>query len=90
VERGAPWAFDLSVEAVKQRDFDGRFGFRDLQTVTALAAMHTASYQSTFTVRTGRFLSPDYGRGSRSNGAFHRMELGAWYTLPMWWKRDWE
>jgi len=39
VERGAPWAFDLSVEAVKQRDFDGRFGFRDYQTVTALAAM---------------------------------------------------
>src|SRR5439155_709097 len=25
VERGAPWAFDVSVDAVKQRDFDGRF-----------------------------------------------------------------
>jgi len=50
VERGEPWAFDVSVEAVKQRDFDGRFGFRDYQTVTALAAMHyRLPYQSTFT-----------------------------------------
>src|SRR2546428_10699473 len=38
VERGAPWAVDLSVDAVRQRDFDGRFDFRDYQTVTALAA----------------------------------------------------
>src|SRR2546426_6972641 len=55
VERGEPWAFDVSVEAVKQRDFDGRFGFRDYQTVTALVAMHyRLPYQSTFTVRAGR------------------------------------
>jgi len=26
---GRALAFDLSVEAVRQRDFDGRFGFRD-------------------------------------------------------------
>jgi len=83
VERGAPWAFDLSVEAVKQRDFDGRFGFRDYQTVTALAAMHyRLPYQSTFTVRTGRFLARDYGARFEIKRRFRiGMELGAWYTV---------
>ena len=83
VERGAPWAFDVSVEAVKQRDFDGRFGFRDYQTVTALAAVHyKLPYQSTFTVRTGRFLARDYGARFEIKRRFRiGMELGAWYTV---------
>src|SRR6266853_2198982 len=83
VERGTPWAFDLSVEAVKQRDFDGRFGFRDYQTVTALAAMHyKLPYQSTFTMRTGRFLARDYGARFEIKRRFRiGMELGAWYTV---------
>src|SRR6266480_492243 len=83
VERGAPWAFDLSFDAVKQRDFDGRFGFRDYQTVTALAAMHyRLPYQSTFTVRTGRFLARDFGARFEIKRRFRiGMELGAWYTV---------
>ena len=83
VERGAPWAFDVSVDAVKQRDFDGRFGFRDYQTVTALAALHyRLPYQSTFTVRTGRFLARDYGARFEIKRRFRiGMELGAWYTV---------
>ncbi len=83
VERGTPWAFDLSVDAVKQRDFDGRFGFRDYQTVTALAAVHyKLPYQSTFTMRTGRFLARDYGARFEIKRRFRiGMELGAWYTV---------
>jgi len=83
VERGEPWAFDVSVEAVKQRDFDGRFGFRDYQTVTALAAMHyRLPYQSTFTVRAGRFLARDFGARFEVKRRFRiGMELGAWYTV---------
>ena len=83
VERGEPWAFDVSVEAVKQRDFDGRFGFRDYQTVTALAAMHyKLPYQSTFTVRTGRFLARDLGARFEIKRRFRiGVELGAWYTV---------
>jgi membrane-associated phospholipid phosphatase len=83
VERGAPWAVDLSVDAVKQRDFDGRFGFRDYQTVTALAALHyRLPYQSTFTVRVGRFLARDYGARFEIKRRFRiGMELGAWYTV---------
>src|SRR5256885_6048679 len=83
LERGAPWAFDLSVDAVKQRDFDGRFDFRDYRTVTALAAMHyRLPYQSTFTVRAGRFLARDYGARFEIKRRFRiGMELGAWYTV---------
>jgi len=83
VPRGAPWAFDVSVDAVKQRDFDGRFGFRDYQTVTALAALHyRLPYQSTFTTRVGRFLARDYGARFEISRRFRiGMELGAWYTV---------
>lgn len=83
LERGAPWAFDVSVDAVKQRDYDGRLGFRDYQTVTALAAMHyKLPYQSTFTVRAGRFLARDYGARFEVKRRFRLgIELGAWYTI---------
>jgi membrane-associated phospholipid phosphatase len=83
VERGTPWAFDVSVDAVKKRDIDGRFGFQDYQTVTALAAMHyKLPYQSTFTVRTGRFLARDFGARFEIKRRFRiGMELGAWYTV---------
>jgi len=83
VAEGAPWAFDVSVDAVKQRDFDGWFGFLDYQTVTALAAFHyRLPYQSTFTTRAGRFLARDYGARFEISRRFRiGMELGAWYTV---------
>src|SRR5260221_7819083 len=83
VERGTPWAFDVSVDAVRQRDFREQFAFRDYQTVTALAAWHyKLPYQSTFTVRTGRFLARDYGARFEIKRRFRiGMELGAWYTV---------
>jgi membrane-associated phospholipid phosphatase len=83
VERGAPWAFDVSVDAVQKRDFDGGFGFQDYQTVTALAALHyKLPYQSTFTMRAGRFLARDWGARFEVKRRFRiGMELGAWYTL---------
>jgi membrane-associated phospholipid phosphatase len=82
VERGAPWAFDVSVDAVRQRDFHDQFAFRDYQTVTALAALHyKLPYQSTFTIRTGRFLARDFGARFEIKRRFRiGMELGAWYT----------
>jgi membrane-associated phospholipid phosphatase len=71
------------VDAVKQRDFNGGFGFQDYQTVTALAAVHyKLPYQSTFTVRSGRFLAKDYGARFEIKRRFRiGMELGAWYTV---------
>lgn len=83
VERGTPWAFDVSVDAVRQRGFDGGFDFRDYQTVTALAALHyRLPYQSTFTIRAGRFLARDYGARFEIKRRFMSgMELGAWFTM---------
>jgi membrane-associated phospholipid phosphatase len=83
VPRGAPWAFDISVDAVQKRDFEGGFKFQDYQTVTALAAFHyRLPYQSTFTTRAGRFLAGDYGARFEVKRRFRiGMELGAWYTL---------
>lgn len=82
VERGEPWAFDVSVDAVRQRGFDGGFDFRDYRTVTALAAFHyKLPYQSTFTMRAGRFLARDYGARFEIKRRFRvGIELGAWYT----------
>ena len=83
VARGTPWAFDLSVDAVRKRDYDGGFGFFDYQTVTALAAVHyKLPYQSTFTTRAGRFLAGDVGARFEIKRRYRiGMELGAWYTL---------
>jgi len=83
LERGAPWAFDLSVDAVRQRDFEGKFGFLDYRTVTALGALHyRLPYQSTFTTRVGRFLARDYGARFEVKRRFRvGIELGAWYTV---------
>ena len=82
VARGTPWAFDLTVDAVKQRAFDG-LGFQDYQTVTALAAVHyRLPYQSTLTVRTGRFLARDVGARFEIKRRFRiGIEMGAWYTV---------
>ena len=82
VERGEPWAFDVTVDAVRQRGFDGGFDFRDYQTVTALAAFHyKLPYQSTFTMRAGRFLARDYGARFEIKRRFRvGIELGAWFT----------
>ncbi|HUL92706.1 MAG TPA: YjbH domain-containing protein [Burkholderiales bacterium] len=83
VARGTPWAFDFSVDAVRKRDYDGGFGFFDYQTATALAAVHyKLPYQSTFTMRAGRFLAGDVGARFEVKRRYRiGMELGAWYTL---------
>jgi membrane-associated phospholipid phosphatase len=83
VAQGTPWAFDVAVDAVKQRDFAGGFGFQDYQTVTALGSVHyKLPYQSTLTVRAGRFLARDVGARFEVKRRFRvGIELGAWYTV---------
>ncbi|MGH8679700.1 MAG: YjbH domain-containing protein, partial [Burkholderiales bacterium] len=78
------WASDLSVDWVKQRDFRGFFGFRDYDTVTALAALHYRMpfYGLTTTVRAGRFLASDNGARFEIKRQFNSgIEIGAWYTV---------
>lgn len=82
-ERG-PWAIDLTVDALQQRDVGGGFAFRPYTTTTALAALH---YQLpvpglSATMRAGRFLAGDIGGRFEMKRHFRSgFEAGAWYTL---------
>ena len=78
LHRGGRFAWDVAVDAVRQRNFKGT-GFRDYNTVTAIASMH---YKIPFlegvtaTVRAGRFLARDRGI---------RTELSRTFSGPRLW-----
>ncbi|WP_303905672.1 YjbH domain-containing protein [Thiohalomonas denitrificans] len=77
------WAADLSVDWLKQRDFEGT-GFRDYSTVTALATLHyrIPSHGLTISTTGGRFLAKDDGVRILLKRRFASgFELGAWYTV---------
>ncbi|HEX7811434.1 MAG TPA: YjbH domain-containing protein [Burkholderiales bacterium] len=78
------WAADLSVDWLRQRDFQGLFEFRDYETVTAIGALHYRMpyYGLTTTVRAGRFLARDNGVRFEVKRRFNSgFEIGAWYTF---------
>ncbi len=77
------WAADISVDSLKQRDYQGFFGFRHYSTTTALASIHYRfPYGVTTTMRAGRFLAGDTGARFEVKRRFKSgMEFGAWYTL---------
>lgn len=79
----APWAFDVSVDALKQRDVGGWSGFRNYSTVTALAAMHyRLPGDVTATARVGRFLAGDLGTRLEMKRHFRSgFAVGAWYSV---------
>ena len=79
-----PWAVDLSVDWLRQRDYDGGFGHLDYETVTALGAVHYRfpDYGITTTLRAGRFLAKDNGVRFEVKRRFKSgYEFGAWYTV---------
>lgn len=80
---GGRFAWDLSVDAVRQRDYKGT-GFQNYETVTAIASMHYKVHGFeglTATVRAGRFLARDHGARFELSRQFRSgLELGAWYT----------
>ena len=83
IPKNGNWAADVSVDWLKQRDFDGGFGFRDYETVTALTAFHynIKKYGVTLTVRAGRFLAKDSGARFEFARTFRSgAKVGAWYT----------
>ena len=80
----ASWAFDLAVDAVRQREPGDSFGFRDYRTVTALGALHYrfAERGVTLSARIGRFLARDEGVRWEFRRRFRSgIEAGAWYTV---------
>lgn len=80
--RGAPWAVDLAVDWLQQRDFDG-LGFRDYQTVTGIASFHyRLPLGVTTTARVGQFLARDKGVRFEFKRRFQSgWEVGAWYSF---------
>jgi len=78
-----PWAFDASVDALRQRDVSGWLSFRNYSTVTALATMHYRFKAAgvTAAIRAGRFLAKDKGARFEIKRRFRSgFEVGAWYT----------
>src|SRR5262249_15837231 len=60
--REGKWGADVDVNWLRQRDFQGWFGFQDYTTVTALGSLHYKMAQGvTATARVGRFLAKDRG-----------------------------
>jgi hypothetical protein len=80
----SPWAADINVDYLRQRDTNGDFGFRDYKTTTAIAALHYhwQSQGLTFTVRGGRFLAKDKGLRYEFQRRFRSgVRIGVWYTV---------
>lgn len=80
----APWAFDMSVDKLKQRDVGGGLAFRDYSTVTALATLHYRFRAAgvTAALRAGRFLAGDSGARIELKRRFRSgYEVGMWYTM---------
>jgi len=80
----APWAIDLSADALRQRDIEGWFKFRSYSTVTMLASLHYRFQAAgvTATIRAGRFLAGDTGGRIEMKRRYRSgFEVGAWYTV---------
>jgi hypothetical protein len=80
----APWAFDVSVDKLKQREVGGGLTFRQYSTMTALATLHYRFQTAgvTAAVRAGRFLAGDSGARIEMKRRFRSgFEVGMWYSL---------
>ena len=79
------WAVDLAADWVRQRDFNGGFGFLDYATLTSIASLHlkVPVLPDTYaTVRAGRFLAKDWGARFEAKRRFNSgIEVGFWYTV---------
>jgi hypothetical protein len=76
------WAADFSIDALQQRGYKGWFDKRDYETVTGFGAVHyKLPYDTTLTVRAGRFLARDDGVRLEFKRRFQSgVEIGAWYA----------
>ena len=82
--KSSPWAADISVDTLRQRETSGGFDFQDYRTTTAIAAVHYRVQKQglTFTLRGGRFLAKDEGLRYEIQRRFRSgVRIGAWYTV---------
>jgi len=78
------WAFDITVDWLRQRAPGSSFGFRDYSVVTALGGIHYRFPGTglTTTARIGRFLAKDNGVRFEVKRMFRSgVEVGGWYTV---------
>lgn len=79
-----PWAVDLSVDGLRQREVGGGVDFREYAVVSSILSFHYRLpwYGVHATLRTGRFLAKDDGARVEVSRRFNSgFELGAWYTV---------
>lgn len=77
------WAVGLNVNAVKQREFERNFKFRDYETVTAHVSAYYASpfYDVDMAVHVGRYLAQDRGYTFEARRTFDSgFSLGGFFT----------
>ncbi|HXM80317.1 MAG TPA: YjbH domain-containing protein [Burkholderiales bacterium] len=81
--RDGGWGVDFDANWLKQRDFEGWFGYRPYSTVTAIGSLnYRLSKGLTATLRTGRFLAKDEGVRAEMKRRFASgFEVGAWYSV---------
>lgn len=77
------WIFDVAIDRLKQRDYDGRFKFLDYETTTAIASAHY-HYRPIglrLSTRYGQFLAKDKGLRFELSRRFQNgIRTGFWYT----------
>lgn len=77
------WALGLNVNAVRQREFERNFKFRDYETVTAHVSAYYASpfYNVDLAVHIGRYLAEDRGYTFEARRTFDSgFSLGGFFT----------
>jgi hypothetical protein len=78
------WAFDVSVDRLRQRESNEILDLADYAVTTALGSVHYRwrPLDITATVRVGRFLAKDEGlRYELKRRFLSGIEIGAWYTV---------
>jgi hypothetical protein len=77
------WALGLNVNAVKQREFERKFKFRDYETITAHVSAYYASpfYNVDMALHIGRYLAEDRGYTFEARRTFDSgFSLGGFFT----------
>ena len=81
---GQRWSVGVDLWAVRQRDFNQRFGFRNYETITGHFSVYydVPWYDVQLAVHAGRYLAGDYGATFEAMRTFRTgVKVGAWFTL---------
>lgn len=83
IKDGGSWAFDLTLDQLKQRRPGDTFSLMDYSVISGFAGLHHrfSRYDITLSAKVGRFLAKDEGMRIEMKRRFRSgVEVGAWYT----------